>query len=387
VPYRVVLYCPDRHLTYDGRTPDDVGVGGGVTARVRMARALARQGHAMVQVVNCPRREVIDGVEYRPLDDVGKMEADVAIFNTSGGALDLTPVLGLDLTARLRVVWIHGTQVPQGLGRLPNDALYAVSNFVAQRAIEAWGIRANRVFVTYNGYESVLFEKAEAARPVRDPYQLIYFSHPSKGLDTARAVLGVLRRADGRWHLEVVGGERLWGGVEPAWVPSDGVNYHGLVGQARLATMLLQSTYSIQMQDREEPFGLSVVEAMRAGVVVVASPVGALAELITDGTSGILVLGDHLAAETRVAAAQRIADLHENGEARAHISGMARAWALDTDTLACAWSHDWMARLGEAEPSLSQCLDCGGTAWRLADGDHCAACGRFTRVVAKQAVS
>ncbi len=41
--YRVVIYCPDRHIVYDGRTPDEIGVGGGITARVRMARALARR--------------------------------------------------------------------------------------------------------------------------------------------------------------------------------------------------------------------------------------------------------------------------------------------------------------------------------------------------------
>ena len=80
MPLRVVLYCPDRHLTYDGRTPDDVGVGGGVTARVRMARGLARLGHDVTQVVNCPRRETIDGVDYRPLDDPGQLQADVAVF-------------------------------------------------------------------------------------------------------------------------------------------------------------------------------------------------------------------------------------------------------------------------------------------------------------------
>ena len=39
--YRVTLYCPDRHVEYDaGRTPDQKG--GGVTARIRLAQALAR---------------------------------------------------------------------------------------------------------------------------------------------------------------------------------------------------------------------------------------------------------------------------------------------------------------------------------------------------------
>jgi glycosyltransferase involved in cell wall biosynthesis len=381
VPLRVVLYCPDRHLTYDGRTPDEVGIGGGVTARVRMARALARLGHSVTQVVNCPWHEMIDGVEYRPLDDAGRLEADVVVFNTSGGALDLTPALRLDLQARLRIVWVHGTQAPGGLDRLPYDAVYCVSNFLGQVVADAWGVPSRRIFITYNGYEAAHFASAEAAAPERDPFQLIYFSHPSKGLETAMAVLRELRRAESRFHLEVVGGARLWGGTEAATFHAEGVRDRGLLGQRALVPLLLRSTYALQMQDREEPFGLSVVEAMRAGTFALVSPVGALPELVVDGDRGIVVGGDHRAAETRRAAAERILHFHAHPESGARIAANARAWALDTDTLARAWTQDWLIRLNAARPIHVECAHCGGGAFRLEDGDHCAACSRFTRVV------
>lgn len=381
MPLRVVLYCPDRHLTYDGRTPDALGVGGGVTARVRMAWALARMGHRVTHIVNCTRRETIDGVEYQPLNDVGRLEADVAIFNTSGGALDLTPALELDLAARLRIVWAHGTQAPIGLGRLAYDALYAVSNFLGRAAVEVWGVPAAKLFVSYNGYEPSHFIAAEAAAPERDPYQLVYFSHPSKGLETALAVLAELRRAEPRFHLEVAGGARLWGDADATPARADGVRDHGLLGQRALVLLLLRSTYALQMQDREEPFGLSVVEAMRAGLVVLASPVGALPELITDGVNGVIVRCDHHLTESRREAAERILWLHMHPEVRSEIGGRARAWALDTDTLARAWTQDWQRRIGEADPPPAICLHCGGIAWRLVDGDHCTACSRFARVL------
>ncbi len=208
--YRVALYCPDRHLVYDGRTPDEVGVGGGVTARVRMGRALARLGHAVTQVVNCPRRETIDGVEYLPLNEATRLQADVIVFNTSGGGLDLSPAVALEASARLRIVWVHGTQVPHGLDKLPHDTIYAVSNYVGRIARREWGAPASQLFVTYNGYEEGAFAAGEAEAPRRDPHQLIYFSHPSKGLETAREVLAILRRADPRFHLEVAG-ERACG--------------------------------------------------------------------------------------------------------------------------------------------------------------------------------
>src|SRR4030067_41981 len=88
--YSVIFYCPDRHIVYDGRTPVERGVGGGITQRVRMARALAQMGHHVTAVVNCPRREVIDGVQYVPLGATAELRADVPIANTSGGASDLS---------------------------------------------------------------------------------------------------------------------------------------------------------------------------------------------------------------------------------------------------------------------------------------------------------
>src|SRR3990172_8567220 len=107
--YRVTIYCPDRHIVYDGRTPREMGVGGGITARVRMAHALQRRGHLVTMVVNCPRRETYEGVEYLPLDEATRLVGDVVIFNTSGGSLDLAPVLALEIEATIRLVWVQGT--------------------------------------------------------------------------------------------------------------------------------------------------------------------------------------------------------------------------------------------------------------------------------------
>ena len=378
MPLRVVLYCPDRHLTYDGRTPDEVGVGGGVTARVRMGRALARLRHQVTQVVNCPRRETIDGVDYCPLDDAGRLEADVAVSNTSGGALDLSPALDLDLAARLRIVWVHGTQPPEGLARMEYDAVYAVSNFLGRIVVDTWGVPAETLFVTYNGYEPSHFAAAEADAPERDPFQLIYYSHPSKGLETALAVLRELRAREPRFRLEVVGGARLWGGAEAAPIQADGVRDHGLLGQRALVPLLLRSTYALQMQDREEPGALAIPEARRAGCVIIASAVGCYAEQVTDGVDGVIIRGDHREPSVRLAAADAILRLHAEPAARDVIVRRARAAAPDTDTLALAWVEDWRARVGEAEPVSSACSRCGGRAHRLADGDHCTACGWFT---------
>ena len=82
--YKVVSYCPDRHIEYDGETPYKTGVGGGVTARVRMAKALAQLGHDVTMAVNCREERWIDGVHYMPLDQFRSYDGDIAILNTSG---------------------------------------------------------------------------------------------------------------------------------------------------------------------------------------------------------------------------------------------------------------------------------------------------------------
>jgi hypothetical protein len=39
--YAICIHCPDTHIQNDGRTPDTIGVGGGITARIRLATHLA----------------------------------------------------------------------------------------------------------------------------------------------------------------------------------------------------------------------------------------------------------------------------------------------------------------------------------------------------------
>ena len=37
---QIAIYCPDRHFLYDGKTPDQAGVGGGLTVRIRFREPL-----------------------------------------------------------------------------------------------------------------------------------------------------------------------------------------------------------------------------------------------------------------------------------------------------------------------------------------------------------
>jgi glycosyltransferase involved in cell wall biosynthesis len=387
VTYHVVFYCPDRHIEYDGRTPDRVGVGGGITARVRMARALRRLGHRVTMVVHCPRPARIDGVDYRPLDTVHRLEGDVLVANTSGGALDLRPLLELDCDVRLRLVWAHGTVKPGGLDRIGYDALYAVSNFVAEVAARDWAVPRQRLFVVYNGFEERTFARAERRRPKRDPYRLVYFSHPSKGLEAAVNVLRRLRAADDRFHLVVCGGPRLWGQPETNLRQEEGMSYLGLLGQRELAGELLRCGFSFHLQARQEPGALAIPDAMRAGCVIIGSPVGCYPEYVESGHDGFLVPGDHTSEETRAAATATILGLVRNPDLSEVTRRNARAVIWDSDTMARVWTAHWAWLLeGSREPvdaAPGPCPRCGGESLTLEDGHHCTRCSFYRRAAAE----
>ena len=85
--YNITYYCPDQHISYDLYTLENEGVGGGITARVRMAHALAMRGHCVIAYVNCPNERNILGVEYRHISTIDDHSIDIFIAGTSGDGL------------------------------------------------------------------------------------------------------------------------------------------------------------------------------------------------------------------------------------------------------------------------------------------------------------
>ncbi|MBZ5535416.1 MAG: glycosyltransferase family 4 protein [Acidobacteriia bacterium] len=385
--YRVTIYCPDQHLLYEGRTPDEQGVGGGVTARIRLAQALVRLGHEVSVIANVPRCHVYAGVRFQPLAETGGIDTDILVLNTTGGRLDLSPVLGLQVKNRWREVWIGGVSPVGGLEEVNYDLLIVPSNFIHGVVRDQWRVPAHRIFVAYNGFQNYKKRFRLRPNPRRNLYRLVYTGHPSKGLETARAILRLTRMEDPRFELHIFGGNRLWGGVEQEVEQEAGVFYRGLVGQRRLAEELKQSSVLLSLQSIPEAFGISVVEAMAAGNLVIASPVGALGEIIRDGHDGFLVAGDHGQEDTQKRVAALILDLLRCPERAGKIRRSAMRAPMDWDTIARAWEGRWRWALeGGAEPGRAPnvddrciCPECGGAQLRLEDGGHCTRCGKFER--------
>ncbi|MBM3152839.1 MAG: glycosyltransferase family 4 protein [Chloroflexi bacterium] len=386
--YRVAFYSPDSHVCYDIETLDHHGVGGGITARTRMAHALAGLGCDVAFFNNCPEAGMKSGVRYMHYRNASVIKTDVFIASTSGDGQNLGGLSNIQVKARLRLLMVHGLHPPQGIGEFPFDYYYAASEFVRTRVL-GWGIGMDRIFVAPRGVVGSNFALPDGEVP-RDPFSLVYASHPDKGLQAAIEVLKRLRKLDRRYTLHYFGGEALWGGNNLPKEKVDGFQEHGLIGQVELAGHLQECGFSLNLQDIQETFGMTVLESMRGGCIPLASRVGAYPEIVQHGINGFLVEGDHRTPAVHDRAARLVDALVQNPPYAAFIRRNALLYPFEWSRIASAWLGHWNWILKDrmkmpGSMDLDACPLCRGAILPLADGLHCVSCGFYRRGPAKVA--
>ncbi|PSL19912.1 glycosyltransferase family 4 protein [Chitinophaga ginsengisoli] len=167
------------------------------------------------------------------------------------------------------------------------------------------------IATVYNGIDTSLFPYREVAEDYLLSFGRI---HPEKGTHLAIEIARKLNRQlvicgliqDARYFTEK---------VEP-FVNGETVIYKGNVGPAERCRILGNATALLHPVLFEEPFGLSIAEAMMCGTPVIAFNRGAMKELILEGTTGFLVN----TVEEAVAAVGNIPDIHRHN---CHLHAMA----------------------------------------------------------------
>lgn len=379
--YSVAIFCPDTHVVYNLHTLDQQGIGGGITARLRMAHALAASGHSVTVYNHCPRRQEIRGVQYIPFTQAREIDAEVFIAGTSGGNLDLAPVNQLEVQSSLKILMVHGNDPPSGVDLSFFDYIYSLSNYVSGRIRSTWKVPGKRIFTSYRGVKEDNYRPLQKSGPERDPFGLVFLSHPSKGLSTALDLVDRLRKKHPAFNLHIYGGYGLWGDREQPIEKRPNVYYHGLLGQQELARELGKYSFAVFLQDREEPFGISLIESMKAGCIPLASKVGAYPELIENGVNGFL-LDEGTPDSSSAAAAEIILGLIEDEADAARIRENARAAPLSWAEIASSWTGHWDDALDRREQPAKRveagsCPVCLEDLLSLADGRHCPGCGRY----------
>lgn len=142
---------------------------------------------------------------------------------------------------------------------------------------------------------------------------LLFFGriHPDKG---AKEAIAVARGAGRALDLYGIVQDHGYHEREVA-AAHDGVTirYHGAIGGEARIRALGSARALLHLINFDEPFGLSVIEAMASGTPVIATRRGSMPELIEDGVTGFLV---DTPAEA-LAAIERIGDIDRAAVRRA----------------------------------------------------------------------
>lgn len=178
------------------------------------------------------------------------------------------------------------------------DRVTAISRFLVQRA-ERYGAR--NVVLVPNGVDVAHFgrpageaawQELRARMQLTDGPFVITVSRlvEKNGIDDLITAVGLLRQRQVSVNLLVVGSGPLAATLQAQAARlglQNAVQFRGFVEHAQLPT-LLQFAQVFVRPSRSEGFGLAFVEAMAAGVPVVATSVGGIPDFVHHGSTGLL---------------------------------------------------------------------------------------------------
>jgi glycosyltransferase involved in cell wall biosynthesis len=119
--------------------------------------------------------------------------------------------------------------------------------------------------------------------------ELLFFGriHPDKGTAVA---IQVARAAGRRLHIAgIVQDEHYFETEVRPWIDGQKVRFSGALGGVERLRALSGAAALLHLIDFEEPFGLSVVEALACGTPVVAFRRGSMPNLVQHGVTGFVV--------------------------------------------------------------------------------------------------
>jgi glycosyltransferase involved in cell wall biosynthesis len=297
---------------------------GGAQIHVRdLAAAVQAQGHSPVVLISGSgpfvddlRARKIPVLILRHLGQPMRLFRDVrALVEVIGTLRDLRPelltahgakvgILGRLAARALRVplvVTVHGwacapgtppvqAAVSRGLERLIGplaSKIITVSEFDRRFGLDARLVSKERVVTVHNGMPDV--PTALRADPGRTPARLVMVARfePQKDHATLLRALGGLLAHP--WELELIGDGPLRGDME-ALAGRLGISARvRFLGQRTDVDRILAQSQVSLLVSNWEGFPLSILEAMRAGLPIVASSVGGVDEAVRDGETGFVV--------------------------------------------------------------------------------------------------
>jgi glycosyltransferase involved in cell wall biosynthesis len=295
----VQIHVRDLAVTLKSRGHEPTVVVGGGGPLIDVLR------QAEVPVVVLPRLVVpIHPVsDFRALGDIRTALAEVKpdiipVHSSKAGILGRIAAHRLGIPA---VLTAHGWNFTPGISAVPAAAyrqierlagplasrIITVSEFDRKLAIEANIAAAERIVTVYNGIPDIPASlRANPAAPTPRLLMVARFG-PQKDHRTLLHALGGLKHQP--WALDLVGEGPLSGEMQSLAASlglGDRVRFLGQ--RLDVPEILAQAQISV-LATNWEGFPLSILEAMRAGLPVVATAVAGVPESVVDGSTGYLV--------------------------------------------------------------------------------------------------
>jgi len=174
-----------------------------------------------------------------------------------------------------------------------SDGITSISDYLRGQTVEVFGVR-NEIRVIKNFVNCDLYhpdnEKKSAALYAPDGAKLLIhlsnFRPVKRVLDCIRILAEVLKSVPA--HLLMVGDGPDRGPAEHLARSLHVQDHVSFLGKRNHVEKLIPLAHVLLMPSEMESFGLVALEAMACGVVPVATRVGGVPELITDGEDGFL---------------------------------------------------------------------------------------------------
>lgn len=195
----------------------------------------------------------------------------------------------------------HGWGFTDGRPPLQAFAFWAI-----ERATAAWAARiitvcesdrtaalrarvasGNRLVTIHNAMPDI--DPSLRARPDRSPARLVMVARLSHWKDQPSLLQALADLQDLDWQLELVGDGPLLGQLEEMVQSLGLASRVTFAGFRRDVPRRLASAQVFVLISKWEGFPRSILEAMRAGLPVVASDVGGVRESVLDGTTGFVI--------------------------------------------------------------------------------------------------
>ena len=311
------------------------GPGGSSRMSARLAAALSRRGHEVAQLSPAPWSMTLKPefdewrlarFERRVAAVIRERAVDVVHYHYAWPFAAVVPRLRrrFGASSPLFVGTLHGTDVTRPPARAPlgalreTDALTTVSHAYAALARERLAVTP---IVVGNFIESAPARVCDFALRGRTP-RLVHISNfrPVKNPQTVVALFSRVRRAVPA-ELWLVGDGPGLPAVVEALRRAGHERDVRIFGYRDDAQRLLAQCDALVMSSNEEGFCLAALEAMAAGLPVVATAVGGLVELAEGGAALLYPAGDP------VAGAYRVLELLGDASLRSRLSeaGLQRA--------------------------------------------------------------